>query len=52
MPMAVLYQTGSTTRRGGSISGGPGTQCRATVMLRDFGSAIERVGQRMLLPAK
>ena len=42
MPIAGLYQTGSTTHPGGSISGGPGRNA-AAVMLRDFGTSIEDV---------
>ena len=42
MPIAGLYQTGSTTHPGGSISGGPGRNA-AAVMLRDFGTSIEHV---------
>jgi phytoene dehydrogenase-like protein len=52
MPIAGLYQTGSTTHPGGSISGGPGRNAVA-VMLRDFGTSIENViANRALLPAK
>ena len=40
MPIAGLYQTGSTTHPGGSISGGPGRNA-AAVMLKDFGSSLE-----------
>jgi phytoene dehydrogenase-like protein len=39
MPIAGLYQTGSTTHPGGSISGGPGRNA-AAVMLRDLGMNI------------
>jgi hypothetical protein len=42
MPIAGLYQTGSTTHPGGSISGGPGRNA-ATVMLKDFGTSLEGV---------
>jgi hypothetical protein len=45
MPIAGLYQTGSTTHPGGSISGGPGRNA-AAVMLRDFGTSIESVVAR------
>ena len=42
MPIAGLYQTGSTTHPGGSISGGPGRNA-AAVMLKDFGTSLEGV---------
>jgi phytoene dehydrogenase-like protein len=42
MPIAGLYQTGSTTHPGGSISGGPGRNA-AAVMLKDLGAGIENV---------
>ncbi len=42
MPIAGLYQTGSTTHPGGSISAGPGRNA-AAVMLKDFGSGLESV---------
>jgi hypothetical protein len=46
MPIPGLYQTGSTTHPGGSISGGPGRNA-AAVMLRDFGKNLdELVAQR------
>ena len=45
MPIAGLYQTGSTTYPGGSISGGPGRNA-ATVMLKDFGRSSRRAGGR------
>jgi len=52
MPIAGLYQTGSTTHPGGSISGGPGRNA-AAVMLRDFGTSIENViAQGQAAPAK
>jgi phytoene dehydrogenase-like protein len=52
MPIAGLYQTGSTTHPGGSISGGPGRNA-AAVMLRDFGISIENaIANSALLPAK
>jgi hypothetical protein len=40
MPIPGLYQTGSTTHPGGSISGGPGRNA-AMVMLRDFGKTLD-----------
>jgi phytoene dehydrogenase-like protein len=40
MPIAGLYQTGTTTHPGGSISGGPGRNA-AAVMLKDFGISLE-----------
>jgi hypothetical protein len=42
MPIAGLYQTGSTTHPGGSISGGPGRNA-AVVMLKDFGKSLDDV---------
>src|ERR671934_1851845 len=42
LPIAGLYQTGSTTHPGASVSAGPGRNA-AAVMLRDFGSSIEEV---------
>jgi hypothetical protein len=42
MPIAGLYQTGSTTHPGGSISGGPGRNA-AAVMLTDFGTSLDAV---------
>jgi phytoene dehydrogenase-like protein len=40
MPIKGLYQTGSTTHPGGSVSGAPGRNA-AIVMLRDFDSSLE-----------
>jgi phytoene dehydrogenase-like protein len=40
LPIPGLYQTGSTTHPGASVSAGPGRNA-AAVMLRDFGSSIE-----------
>ena len=42
MPIAGLYQTGSTTHPGGSISGGPGRNA-AAVMLNDFGRSLDEI---------
>ena len=42
MPIPGLYQTGSTTHPGGSISGGPGRNA-AAVMLTDFGRSLDQV---------
>jgi phytoene dehydrogenase-like protein len=42
MPIAGLYQTGSTTHPGASVSGAPGRNA-AIVMLKDFGTSIEEV---------
>jgi phytoene dehydrogenase-like protein len=42
MPIPGLYQTGATTHPGGSVTGAPGRNA-ATVMLKDFGTSIERV---------
>jgi phytoene dehydrogenase-like protein len=39
-PVAGLYQTGSCTHPGGSVSGLPGRNC-AAVFLRDLGSSLE-----------
>jgi phytoene dehydrogenase-like protein len=39
-PVAGLYQTGSCTHPGGSVSGLPGRNC-AEVLLRDLGSSLE-----------
>jgi len=59
MPIPGLYQTGSTTHPGGSISGGPGRNA-AAVMLKDFGTSLDAVvaqsgaktGGRVPVPAK
>jgi len=56
MPIAGLYQTGSTTHPGGSISGGPGRNA-AVVMLKDFGKSLDevvatRAKPRLVAPAK
>jgi hypothetical protein len=55
MPIAGLYQTGSTTHPGGSISAGPGRNA-AAVMLQDLGSSLEgvvaRKPVRQLAPSK
>src|SRR5499426_3510848 len=40
MPIAGLYQTGSTTHPGGSISAGPGRNA-AAVLLKDLGSSLD-----------
>ena len=45
LPIAGLYQTGSTTHPGASVSAGPGRNA-AAVMLKDFGTSIEEVVQR------
>jgi phytoene dehydrogenase-like protein len=45
MPIPGLYQTGSTTHPGASVSGAPGRNA-ATVMLQDFGTSIEEVVAR------
>jgi hypothetical protein len=45
MPIPSLYQTGSTTHPGGSISGGPGRNA-AAVILKDFGGSLEAVVAR------
>jgi len=42
MPIAGLYQTGSTTHPGASVSGAPGRNA-AWVMLQDMGTSIEEV---------
>lgn len=42
MPIPGLYQTGTTTHPGGSISGGPGRNA-AAVMLKDLGTSLENV---------
>jgi phytoene dehydrogenase-like protein len=42
MPISGLYQTGSTTHPGGSISGGPGRNA-AAVMLKDFGRSLDEL---------
>jgi phytoene dehydrogenase-like protein len=42
MPIKGLYQTGSTTHPGGSISGGPGRNA-AAVMLKDLGRSLDEV---------
>jgi len=42
MPIEGLYQTGSTTHPGGSVSGAPGRNA-AMVMLKDLGSSLEEV---------
>ncbi len=42
LPIEGLYQTGSTTHPGGSVSAGPGRNA-AMVMLKDFGTSIEEV---------
>jgi phytoene dehydrogenase-like protein len=45
LPIRGLYQTGSTTHPGASVSAGPGRNA-AAVMLRDFGTSIEEVVAR------
>lgn len=40
MPIPGLYQTGSTTYPGGSVTGAPGRNA-AMIMLKDFGTSIE-----------
>lgn len=45
LPIDGLYQTGSTTHPGASVSAGPGRNA-AAVMLRDFGTSIEEVVAR------
>jgi len=45
LPIAGLYQTGSTTHPGASVSAGPGRNA-AAVMLKDFGTSIEEVVAR------
>lgn len=42
MPIPGLYQTGSTTHPGGSVSGAPGRNA-AVVILADLGTSIEEV---------
>jgi phytoene dehydrogenase-like protein len=42
MPIPGLYQTGSTTHPGGSVTGAPGRNA-AMVMFKDFGTSIEEV---------
>jgi phytoene dehydrogenase-like protein len=42
MPIPGLYQTGSTTHPGGSVSGGPGRNA-AWVVLDDLGITLESV---------
>jgi phytoene dehydrogenase-like protein len=42
MPIEGLYQTGSCTYPGGSVTGAPGRNA-AMVMLKDFGTSIEEV---------
>ena len=42
MPIAGLYQTGSTTHPGGSISAGPGRNA-AAVLLKDLGTGLDAV---------
>ncbi len=42
MPIPSLYQTGSTTHPGGSVSGGPGRNA-AWVVLDDLGISLESV---------
>jgi phytoene dehydrogenase-like protein len=42
MPIPGLYQTGSTTYPGGSVTGAPGRNA-AMVMLKDLGTSIEEV---------
>jgi phytoene dehydrogenase-like protein len=44
-PIEGLYQTGSTTHPGGSVSAGPGRNA-AMVMLKDFGTSLEEVLER------
>jgi phytoene dehydrogenase-like protein len=47
LPIPGLYQTGSTTHPGASVSAGPGRNA-AAVMLRDLGSSIEQaIGQEV-----
>lgn len=45
MPIPGLYQTGSTTHPGGSISAGPGRNA-AAVMLKDFGTSLDAMVAR------
>jgi phytoene dehydrogenase-like protein len=49
MPIPGLYQTGSTTHPGGSISGGPGRNA-AVVMLKDFGRSLDEVVAKRAQP--
>ena len=42
MPIAGLYQTGSCTAPGGSVTGMPGRNA-AAVLLKDLGTSIEEV---------
>ncbi|GIU91706.1 MAG: FAD-dependent oxidoreductase [Acidimicrobiia bacterium] len=42
LPIPGLYQTGSTTHPGGSVSGGPGRNA-ARVLLADLGTSLEAV---------
>ena len=42
LPIAGLYQTGSTTHPGASVSAGPGRNA-AMVMLKDLGTSIDEV---------
>jgi phytoene dehydrogenase-like protein len=42
MPIPGLYQTGACTYPGGSVTGAPGRNA-AVVMLKDFGTSIEKV---------
>lgn len=42
MPIPGLYQTGSCTAPGGSVTGKPGRNA-AAVILKDFGTSIEKV---------
>jgi phytoene dehydrogenase-like protein len=45
LPIQGLYQTGSTTHPGASVSAGPGRNA-AAVMLKDLGTSIEEVVAR------
>jgi phytoene dehydrogenase-like protein len=45
LPIPGLYQTGSTTHPGASVSAGPGRNA-AAVMLRDLGTSIEEAVAR------
>jgi phytoene dehydrogenase-like protein len=51
MPIPGLYQTGSTTHPGGSISGGPGRNA-AAVMLKDFGRSLDELVAQKLSAAR
>jgi len=42
MPIAGLYQTGSCTAPGGSVTGMPGRNA-ASVILKDNGTSLEEV---------